>query len=102
HGASRVAANEDIEFNRWETVLGAAHAAGGGGIALDFRAPDAAMHGTLRAVVNHLLYSSLLALFGLLAWAFYYHQMKVQDESRLEALKQELQLIEEENERLEG
>ncbi|MBI2425429.1 MAG: pilus assembly protein PilM [Candidatus Hydrogenedentes bacterium] len=101
-GGSKVAANHEIAHNRWEAVVGAAHAAAGGAFFLDFKPPEEAMHGTLRAVVNHLLYSSCLALFGLLAWAFYYHQSKVQYEGRIEALQQELESINQENDRLEA
>lgn len=60
--------------NRWEALAGAAAGAAGGEFSVDFLRNAHGAQGVVRGLVAHLMFTSCLALVGLICWAFYYHQ----------------------------
>lgn len=89
-------------YNYWEASLGAALAASGGGYSLDFQRQERGWETALRGAVTHLLFSSCLALLGLLGWAFYYYQGTAANNEAIAVVQDELTNIFDEIDTLES
>lgn len=84
------------EENRWEAVVGVAFSAAGGGLSLNLMKDAQQIHGAVRSVVAHLMFSACLALLFLLGCAWYYHEGRLRNETVIEQVRQEIDLLEEE------
>ncbi len=84
------------DANRWEAAVGVGYSAGGGGLSLNLMKDAQQIHGAVRGVVAHLMFSACLALLFLLGLAWYYHEGRLRNEAVIEQMRGEIDLLEEE------
>jgi hypothetical protein len=87
---------EEGSHNRWEAAIGVGYSAAGGGLSFNLMGDNQQVHGAVRSVVAHLMFSACLALLFLLGCAWYYHEGRLRNEAVIEAAKNEITLLEEE------
>ena len=97
-GASEtlIKGGEEGNHNRWEAAIGVGYSAAGGGLSFNLMRDSQQVHGAVRSVVAHLMFSACLALLFLLGGAWYYHEGRLRNEAVIEAAKNEIALLEEE------
>ena len=79
--------------NFWEAAVGVAFSAGGGGLPFNLMKDTQQIHGAVRAVVAHLMFSACLALLFLLGGAWYYHEGRLRNETVIEQAREELKFL---------
>lgn len=84
------------EPNYWEGAIGAAYSAGGGGFSINLMRETQDVHGALRGVIAHLMFSACLALLFLLGCGWYFHENRLRNETTTAQVKAEIGLLEEE------
>lgn len=84
------------EPNYWEAAIGAAYTAGGGGLAINMMKETQDVHGALRGIIAHLMFSACLALLFLLGCGWYFHESRLRNETTTEQIKEEISILEEE------
>ncbi|NLV44218.1 MAG: pilus assembly protein PilM [Candidatus Hydrogenedentes bacterium] len=82
--------------NRWEAAIGAAYSAGGGGLPINMMKDAQQIHGAIRGVVAHLMFSACLALLFLLGCAWYFHENRLRNEVIIEQIRSEIDYLEKE------
>jgi len=87
---------EDSNYNRWEAAIGVAYSAAGGGLSFNLMGDNQQMHGAVRSVVAHLMFSACLALLFLLGCAWYFHEGRLRNEAVIEKVKSDIAILEEE------
>lgn len=87
---------EEGSHNRWEAAIGAGYSAAGGGLSFNLMGDNQQVHGAVRSVVAHLMFSACLALLFLLGCAWYYHEGRLRNDAVIEATQHEIALLEEE------
>ncbi len=83
-------------YNRWEAAVGVGYSAAGGGLTFNLMKENQQVHGAVRGVVAHLMFSACLALLFLLGCAWYYHEGRLRNEAVIEQVRTEIALLEEE------
>lgn len=84
------------EPNFWEAAIGVAYSAGGGGFPINMMKDAQQIHGAVRGVVAHLMFSACLALLFLLGCAWYFHESRLRNEVTIEQIKGEIDYLEKE------
>ena len=84
------------DANRWEAAIGVGYSAGGGGLPFNMMKETQQIHGAVRGVVAHLMFSACLALLFLLGCAWYYHEGRLRNETTIAQIKAEIDFLEEE------
>jgi len=79
--------------NQWEPVIGVAHNAGGAWPAFNLIRDSQSMHGSVRSVVAHLMFSSCLALLFLLGCAWYYHEGRIRNENAVAFAREKIAAV---------
>lgn len=92
----RDADNENAVTGCWESAIGAAYSAGGGGLRINLMKDAQQIHGVVRGVVAHLMFSACLALLFLLGCAWYYHENRLRNEVLIDQIRDEIAAIEDE------
>jgi len=82
--------------NFWEAAIGVAYTAGGGGFPINMMKDAQQIHGAVRSVVAHLMFSACLALLFLLGCAWYFHESRLRNEVVIEQLRGEIGYLEKE------
>lgn len=82
--------------NRWEAAIGVGYSAAGGGLPINLMRSTQQIHGAVRSVVAHLMFSACLALLALLGTAWYYHEGRLRTETLLTQVNAEISTLENE------
>lgn len=93
---------EAVYPNRWEAAIGAAYSAGGGGLPINMMKDAQQIHGAVRGVVAHLMFSACLALLFLLGGAWYFHENRLRNEVIIEQIQSEIEYLEKEIDTMAG
>ncbi len=79
--------------NRWEATVGVGYSAAGGGLLFNLMKDNQQIHGAVRGVVAHLMFSACLALLFLLGCAWYYHEGRLRNEAVIEQVSNEIIML---------
>lgn len=77
----------EVTLNKWEALVGAAHAAAAGGFHLDLARESGTGSAMVRAAAGHVLFSCGLAFVLLCGWGFYYYQGAQQNRALIAQLE---------------
>ena len=94
--AALAKSGEEGVSNRWEAAIGVAYSAAGGGLSFNLMGDNQQVHGAVRSVVAHLMFSACLALLFLLGCAWYYHEGRLRNEAVIEKVRSDIAILEEE------
>ena len=94
--AAKAALHEHAEFNHWEALVGAAHAAATGSFHLDLTREHAQTGATVRAVAGHVIFSCALAFLLICGWGFYFYERAQQNELLAQQLADQTAALNEE------
>lgn len=87
---------ENTGVNRWEAAIGVAYSSGGGGLSINLMKDAQQIHGAVRGVIAHLMFSACLALLFLLGCAWYFHESRLRNEATIAQIREEIAVLEEE------